>query len=36
MEQLKAFIEKAESDRELMDKLGALGEKSAGADDVVA
>ena len=35
MEQLKAFIEKAESDKELMDKLGALGEKNAGADDVV-
>ena len=36
MEQLKAFIDKAESDKELMDKLGALGEKGAGADDVVA
>jgi len=36
MEQLKAFIEKAVSDKELMDKLGALGEKGAAADEVVA
>jgi len=36
MEQLKAFIEKAQSDKELMGKLDTLGEKDAGADEIIA
>jgi len=36
MSQLKAFIEKAQSDKELMAKLDALGEKDAGADEIIA
>jgi len=36
MEQLKAFIEKAHSDKELMAKLDTLGEKDAGVDEIIA
>ena len=36
MEQLKAFMEKAQSDSELVAKLEALGIKGAGVDDYIA
>jgi len=36
MDQIKALIEKAQSDKELMAKLDALGEKDAGADEIIA
>ena len=36
MSQLKAFIEKAQSDKELMAKLDELGAKDAGADEIIA
>ena len=36
MEQIKAFIEKANTDSELMAKLDALGKSGAGAEEVVA
>jgi len=36
MEQLKALIEKAKSDKELMAKLDALGAKDAGDDEIIA
>ena len=36
MEQLKALIEKAKSDEELMAKLDALGAKDAGDDEIIA
>ena len=36
MSQLKAFIEKAQSDKELMAKLDELGAKDAGVDEVIA
>jgi len=36
MEQLKALIEKAKSDKELMSKLDALGVKDAGDDKIIA
>ena len=36
MEQLKALIEKAKSDKELMSKLDALGAKDAGDDKIIA
>ena len=36
MEQMKAFIEKAKNDKELMAKLDALGASGAGADKIVA
>ena len=35
MEQLKAFIEKARSDKELMAKLDALGENNAETDKII-
>ena len=35
MEQINALIEKAKSDKELMDKLDALGEKDAGNDEII-
>jgi len=35
MEQIKALIEKAESDNELMAKLDELGNKDAGADEII-
>jgi len=36
MNQIKALIEKAQSDKDLMAKLDALGEKDAGADEVIS
>jgi len=36
MEQIKAFIEKANTDSELMAKLDALGAKNADAENVIA
>jgi len=36
MEQLISFIEKAQSDKELMAKLDVLGEKDAGTDEIIA
>ena len=36
MSQMTAFIEKAKSDGELMEKLNALGKKNAGPDEVIA
>jgi len=36
MEQIKLFIEKANTDSELLSKLDALGAKNAGADEVIA
>ena len=36
MEQIKAFIEKAKVDKELMTKLDALGKKGADAEEVIA
>ena len=36
MEQLKAFLEKAESDKELMDKFNEIGSNGACADDYIA
>ena len=36
MNQMKAFIEKAKNDKELMAKLNALGASGAGADKIVA
>jgi len=35
MGQIKALIEKAKSDNELMAKLDALGKKDAGADEII-
>ena len=35
MEQIKAFIEKANTDSELMAKFEALGAKNAGADEII-
>ena len=36
MEQLKAFFEKAKTDKELGEKLNALGMKGAGIDEYIA
>ena len=36
MEQIKAFIEKANTNSELMTKLDALGAKNVGAEDFIA
>jgi predicted ribosomally synthesized peptide with nif11-like leader len=36
MEQMKQFIEKAQSDSELMSKLGVLGKRDAGSDEFAA
>ena len=36
MEQLKLFLEKANQDKELMEKLDVLNSKNAGTDEIVA
>jgi len=36
VEQLKAFIEKVESDKELSEKVNAIGAKGAGSDELIS